>query len=64
MPVNNSKKRKLREAFKAYERGETTLWKIAHENSISLREIIAKAQKRDVIIPYSINDLKEDIKGL
>jgi len=47
-----------------YEDGKVTLWQASRKVGISLWEMIEKVKKRDVHVPYTIEDLKEDVKGL
>ena len=50
--------------LKDYEEGRITLWQAAENCSLSLWEIINEAKKRGVIVPYTLEDLKEDVKDL
>lgn len=50
--------------LKDYEEGRITLWQAAENCSLSLWEIINEAEKRRVIVPYTLEDLKEDVKDL
>jgi predicted HTH domain antitoxin len=47
-----------------YEQGKVTLWQAAEKCGLSLWEMIAEAKKREIHVPYSIEALKEDLKGL
>jgi predicted HTH domain antitoxin len=50
--------------LKDYEEGKITLWQAAENCNLSLWEIINEAKKRGVLVPYTLEDLKEDIKNL
>lgn len=47
-----------------YEDGKITLWQAAKKSKLSLWEMIDEVKKRDVHVPYTLEDLKEDLKGL
>lgn len=50
--------------LKDYEEGRITLWQAAENCSLSLWEIINEAEKRGVKVPYTLEDLKEDVEDL
>ncbi len=50
--------------LKDYEEGKITLWQAAKNCELSLWEMINEAKKRGITISYTLEDLKEDIKGL
>ncbi|WP_290902258.1 UPF0175 family protein [Ferroglobus sp.] len=50
--------------LKDYEEGKITLWQAAENCGISLWEIINEAKKRGTIVPYTLEDLKEDFKDI
>jgi len=50
--------------LKEYEQGKITLWQAATKCSISLWEIILEAGKREIHVPYTLEELREDLKGL
>ncbi len=50
--------------LKDYEEGKITLWQAAENCNLSLWEIINEAKKREVSVPYTLEDLKEDVKDL
>ena len=54
----------LVQALKDYKDGKITLWQASRKAEISLWEIIDEVKKRDIHIPYTIEDLKEDIGAL
>ena len=54
----------IERSLKDYEEGKITLWQASERCGLSLWEIIDEAKKRGIRIPYSLEDLKEDIEGL
>ena len=50
--------------LKEYEEGKITLWQAADRCNISLWEMIEEARKREIRIPYTLEDLMEDIEDL
>lgn len=51
-------------ALKDYEEGRVTLWEAATKCGLSLWEMIEAAKKREVRVPYTLDELKEDLKVL
>lgn len=47
-----------------YEDGTLTLWQAAERCGLSLWEMIAEARKREAHVPYTLDELKEDLKAL
>ena len=47
-----------------YEQGKVTLWQAAKKSGLSLWEMIEEARARAVHVPYDVEDLREDLKGL
>jgi len=47
-----------------YEAGKQTLWQAAQQCAISLWEMIQEVKERKIRTPYTIEELKEDMKGL
>jgi predicted HTH domain antitoxin len=47
-----------------YEEGKITLWQAAEKCGVSLWEMIVEAKKREIHVPYTLEEFKEDIKGL
>ena len=47
-----------------YEEGKITLWQAAARCGLSLWEIIEEAKKREIHVPYTLEEFKEDLKGL
>jgi len=54
----------IEKSLKDYEDGKLTLWQAAKRNNLSLWEIINEVKKRSIHVPYTLEDLKEDLKGL
>lgn len=54
----------IEESLKEYEEGKITLWQAASKCGLSLWEMINEVKKRIIHVPYGLNDLKEDLKGL
>lgn len=50
--------------MKEYEEGKITLWQAATRCGLSLWEMINEVKKREVRVPYTLEELREDIKGL
>jgi len=50
--------------LKDYEEGKITLWQAAERCGLSLWEVVSEVKKREIHVPYSLEDLKEDIKSL
>mgnify|MGYP000256376642 CR=1 FL=1 len=46
------------------EEGKLTLWQAAEKCRLSLWEIIDEARKREIQVPYSLEEPKEEIRGL
>jgi predicted HTH domain antitoxin len=51
-------------ALRDYEKGKMTLWQAAESAKLSLWEMMGEAKLRNICVPYTIDDLKEDIKAL
>lgn len=47
-----------------YEGGKLTLWQAAKICDLSLWEMVDEVRKREIRIPYTLEDLKEDLSGL
>ena len=54
----------IERSLKDYEEGRMTLWQAAAKCGLSLWEIIDEVKKREVHVPYTLEDLREDLKGL
>jgi antitoxin component of RelBE/YafQ-DinJ toxin-antitoxin module len=51
-------------SLQEYEDGKLTLWQAARKCSVSVWEMIAEAKKREIHVPYTMAEFKEDLKGL
>lgn len=47
-----------------YGAGRLTLWQAATRCGLSLWEMIEEVKAREVRVPYTLDELKEDLKGL
>ena len=54
----------IENCLKEYDEGKITLWQAAKKCNLSLWEMIEKARLHSPRVPYSLDDLKEDLKGL
>lgn len=55
---------RIEKSLKEYEHGRITLWQAAKKCDLSLWEIIGEVKKREVHVPYTLENLKNDLKGL
>ncbi|MFQ6136944.1 MAG: UPF0175 family protein [Candidatus Hydrothermarchaeales archaeon] len=55
---------RVEKSLEAYEQGKITLWQAAKKCDLSLWEIIEEVRKREVHVPYTLENLKDDLKGL
>ncbi|MBI4173355.1 MAG: UPF0175 family protein [Candidatus Aenigmarchaeota archaeon] len=54
----------LERALNGYEEGRLTLWQAARRAELSLWEMVDEVKKRHIHAPYTLEELKEDLKGL
>jgi len=54
----------IRKALEQYESGGLTLWQAAVKCGLSLWEMVEEAKDRGVRVPYSLDELREDLKAL
>jgi len=54
----------IEKSLEEYEQGKLTLWQAARRCGLSLWEMISEVKKREVHVPYTLEELKEDLKGL
>lgn len=47
-----------------YEAGRVTLWQAADRCGLSLWEIIQEAREREIHVPYTVDELEEDLRAL
>lgn len=50
-------------SLEEYEGGKVTLWQAARKCGLSLWEMINEVRKREIHVPYSLEDLREDLKA-
>jgi len=53
----------IEKSLEEYEKGKITLWQAAKRCGLSLWEMINEVKKREVHVPYSLEELREDLKG-
>lgn len=53
----------IEKSLEEYEEGKLTLWQAAEKCGLSLWEMIDEARKRRVHVPYTLEELKEDLKA-
>jgi predicted transcriptional regulator len=51
-------------SLRDYESGKLTLWQAATKCGLSLWEAIHEVKKREIRVPYTLDELREDLKGL
>jgi predicted HTH domain antitoxin len=51
-------------ALERYESGSVTLWRAADECGLSLWEMVLEARDRGIRVPYSSDELREDLSAL
>jgi predicted transcriptional regulator len=54
----------IQENLDKYQEGGQTLWQAANRSGLTLWEMAEKARKHRTQVPYTINELKEDLKDL
>ncbi|AGK62246.1 hypothetical protein Asulf_02294 [Archaeoglobus sulfaticallidus PM70-1] len=54
----------IERSLKDYEDGKVTLWQVAERCGLSLWEVVNEVKKREIHVPYTLEDLKEDLEGL
>ena len=54
----------IERSLEDYEEGKLTLWQAAARCDVSLWEMIEEAKKREIHVPYTLEELREDLKGL
>lgn len=59
-----SKEWLVEKSLREYEDGRITLWQAARKCGLSVWEMIDEARIREVHIPYTLAEFKEDLKGL
>ncbi len=59
-----AKEWQIDKSLQDYEQGKITLWQAAEKCDIPLWEMIAEAKKKEVHVPYTLEDFREDFKGI
>lgn len=54
----------IERSLEDYEAGKLTLWQAAAKCGLSLWEMVEEVKKREIHIPYTLENLREDLKGL
>jgi len=54
----------IEKSLSEYEEGKLTLWQAAERCSLSLWEMVEEARKQEVHAPYTLEELREDLKAL
>ncbi len=62
--AKGTKEWQIEMAMRDYEDGKITLWQAAKRCGMSLWEMIEEVKKRRVHVPYTLDDLKEDVEAL
>jgi len=53
----------IEKSLDEYEEGKLTLWQAAEKCGLSLWEMINEVKKREIHVPYTLEELKEDLKA-
>ncbi len=59
-----AKEWQIERGLQDYEEGKITLWQAAEKCGVSVWEMIVEAEKRKIHVPYTLDEYKEDLKGL
>ena len=51
-------------SLEEYEQGKITLWQAATKCDMSVWEMVIEAKKREIHVPYTLEEFREDLKGL
>ena len=54
----------IEKSLQEYEDGKITLWQAARKCGLSLWEMTDEVKKRKIHVPYTIEEFREDLKGL
>jgi predicted HTH domain antitoxin len=54
----------IEKSLEDYEQGKVTLWQAAERCGLSLWEITIEAKKREIHVPYTLEEFREDLNGL
>ena len=53
---------RIERSLKEYDDGKTTLWQAASRCGLSLWEMINEVRMREIHVPYTLQELREDLK--
>ncbi|MDI6905593.1 MAG: UPF0175 family protein [Candidatus Bathyarchaeia archaeon] len=53
----------IEKSLDEYEEGKLTLWQAAGKCGLSLWEMINEVKKREIHVPYTLEEMKEDLKA-
>lgn len=53
----------IEKSLDEYEQGKLTLWQAAEKCGLSLWEVINEVKKREIHVPYALEELREDLKA-
>jgi predicted HTH domain antitoxin len=53
----------IEKSLDEYEEGKLTLWQAAEKCGLSLWEVINEVKKREIHVPYTLEELREDLKA-
>lgn len=59
-----AKEWRIEESLQDYEGGKITLWQAAARCHISVWEMVEEARRREIHVPYTLQELREDLEGL
>lgn len=62
--IKSVKEWKIEKMLRDYEQGRITLWQAARHCDLSLWEMIDEVKKRHVHVPYTLEELREDVAAL
>jgi predicted HTH domain antitoxin len=62
--VQAAKEYQVEKSLMDYAEGKVTLWQAARRCSMSIWEMVVEAKKREIHVPYDLEELREDLKGL
>ncbi len=54
----------IEKGLEEYEQGKITLWQAAEKSCLSLWEMVLEAKKREIHVPYTLDEFREDLKAL
>ncbi|KXA90953.1 hypothetical protein AKJ63_01505 [candidate division MSBL1 archaeon SCGC-AAA259D18] len=54
----------IERSLREYEEGRITLWHAAEKCDLSLWEMMREAEKREIQVPYTVEEFKKDIRAL